>query len=51
MHQASATHLVVRETPDSLFYQGLLRKYNLAKSNELGYGNNEKDWATRMLTT
>lgn len=42
--------LVVREPPESLTYQGCVGNSHLAKRNELGYGNNGKDWAIRILT-
>ena len=42
--------LVVRGHPESLTYQGYLRKQCLAQ-RQLGYGNNGKDWAIRMVTT
>ena len=46
-----ATYLVVRGTPESLFYQAGRGNMPVAETNELGYGNNEKDWAIRMLTS
>ena len=43
--------LVVRETPYSPIYQGRAERRSLAKSNELGYGKNDRDWAIRMAST
>lgn len=43
--------LVVREHPESLIYQVSDRKTHMAKSIKLGYGNNDRDWAIRMLIT
>jgi hypothetical protein len=48
---SQARHLVVREHPYSLIYQRCDGNTHPAKNNELGYGNNDKDWATRMLIT
>jgi hypothetical protein len=35
----------------ALYTKNNVRKGYLAKRNELGYSNNYKDWAIRMLTT